>query len=111
MRESLKPLEAALRSLPAIPVPDSLCARLLRTIPPSRSPSPVEKQSTPLRRTWVSAAAVILLCLLIVLLNYAPRLSPPGSITEGNVASHDNNVVDHNAAGIVDTNHAALLDR
>ena len=107
----LKSLEARLRSLPKLPVPATLRARLFRTIPETASSSPADWPGISLRRTWAGAAAVIFVCALAFVINYGSSIFPNRLITEANVASANSTVIDHNSTYIVDTNHAALVNQ
>jgi len=106
-----KSLVAALRSLPKFPVPATLRTKLFKTIPDTTSSSPAVRLSTSLRKTWAGAAAVIFVCALAFVINYGSSIFPNRLITEVNVASANNNLVDHNSTQIVDTNRAGLLNQ
>jgi len=107
----LRSVEARLRSLPKFPVPATLRTKLFKTIPDTTSSSPAGQPSTSLRKTWAGAAAVIFVCALAFVINYGSSIFPNRLITEANVASANNNVVDHNSTGIVDTNRAGLANQ
>lgn len=106
---TIKSLEAGLRNLPKLTVPTTLRTKLFKTIPDTTYSSPPVRLSTSLRKTWAGAAAVVFVCALAFVINYGSSIFPNRLITEVNVASANNNVVDHNSTGIVDTNRADLL--
>lgn len=108
---TLKSLEAGLRNLPKLTVPANLRTKLFRSIPDTACSPPPLRLSTSLRKTWAGAAAVIFVCALAFVVNYGSSIFPNRLITEVNVASANNNVVDHNSTGIVDTNRAGLLNQ
>ncbi|MBN2271636.1 MAG: hypothetical protein JXN61_13540 [Sedimentisphaerales bacterium] len=104
-------LVAALRNLPKVPIPASLRARLFGTIPESASSSSAARPGISLRKTWAGAAAVVFVCALVLVINYGSSIFPNRLITEANVASANNNIVDHNSTYIVDINRAGLVNQ
>jgi hypothetical protein len=63
------------------------------------------------RKTWVGAAALIIICTLVLVINYSSSLLPNKLIREVNIVSTGPNTVDHNNTHIIDTNRAGLANR
>jgi hypothetical protein len=110
---TLESLEAELRSLGEVEVPQTLEAKILAKVPDSKVGSPHDHRSWRWPRVWgigIATAAVLILA-LIFMSNYGPFVSSPMLIRDFNDKPTRPVLADQNTPLIEDTNHVNFNDQ
>lgn len=106
---TLKSLEAKLRCLGDVEVPQTLEAKILARVPDSKAGSPQDHGSWRRSRVWgigIATAAVLILA-LIFMSNYGPFVSSHTLIKDFNDKPTRPLLADQNTPLIEDTNHVS----